>query len=153
MKDSKVSSILKEAGKLTDRKFARELRVSTLYSMLKTADENILQHFKGTPADFSKGPEFYTAERGGKDDSDKIYGVGYQPRKKTDLSEDQVNRSLSTRYSPDRVGVQARRISDGVYQDPITNKVYDWNEGFTTEDGEKFEGGRVSLQTDLIYSK
>lgn len=153
MKTTKVSSILKEASKLNDRKFARELRVSTLYSMLKIADDGILQYYKGTPADFSKGPDFYTAERGEKDDSEKLYGVGYQPRKKVDLSEDKINRSLSTRYSPDRVGVQARRISDGVYQDPITNKVYDWNEGFTTEDGEKFEGGRVSLQTDLIYSK
>ncbi len=153
MKDSKVSSILKEAGKLTDRKFARELRVSTLYVMLKTADEGILQYYKGTPLDLSKGPEFYTAERGGKDDSDKIYGVGYQTKKKTNLSEEHFDRSLSTRYSPDRVGIQARRISDGVYQDPITNKVYDWNEGFTTEDGQKFEGGRVSLQTDLIYQK
>lgn len=152
MKESKVSSILKQASKLVDRKFARELRVSALYTMIKIAEDGILQHPVGTPTTYPT-PKPYTVERGGKDDSDKIYGVGYGPRKKTDLSEDTYNRSLSTRYSPDRVGVQARRVSDGVYQDPITNKVYDWNEGFTTEDGQKFEGGRVSLQTDLIYQK
>lgn len=151
MKESKVSSILKEASKLTDKKFARELRVSTLYTMLKTAEEGILQYPAGTPTTYPT-PKPHTVERGGKDDSDKIYGVGYKPKKKTDTSEEHYNRSLSTRYSPDRVGVQARRISDGVYQDPITNKTYDWNEGFTTEDGQKFEGGRVSLQTD-IYEK
>jgi hypothetical protein len=51
------------------------------------------------------------------------------------------------------VGIQARRLADGVYQDPYTNKVYDWNEGFETEDGQIFGGGGVSLQTDLTDGK
>jgi len=66
------------------------------------------------------------------------------------LSVKEYDRSLSTRYVPSKPGVQARRIADGVYQDPITNKTYDWNEGFKTEEGETFNGGRVSLQTDIF---
>jgi hypothetical protein len=148
-KRTALNSVLKQANKLEDRKLARELRVSALYSMLKTAD-GLLQHFQGTPAEFNTR-EQYTAERGGKDDSSKLYGVGLPDHKKTDLSTDTFDRSLSTRYSPDRVGVQARRVSDGVSQDPVTNKIYDWNEGFKTEDGETFNGGGVSLQTDIIH--
>ncbi len=148
MKETKVDMILKEAKKLTDRKLARELRKSALKAITKTAEDfGILQEHNGTPIKFET-PKFKTVERGGKDNSSKVYDVGPE-HKKSDKTVEPFSRSLSTRYSPDRVGVQARRISDGVYQDPITNKTYDWNEGFTTDDGEQFGGGRVSLQTDL----
>lgn len=153
MNKNKISDIIKKTATISDRKFARDLRISALEALVKVADDHgILQHFRGTPAVYDS-PEHYLAERGGEDDSELLYGVGYPKREKADLSTDVYNRSLSTRYSPDRVGVQARRIADGVYQDPITNKVYDWNEGFTTEDGAKFEGGKVSLQTDIMYGK
>ena len=58
---------------------------------------------------------------------------------------------LSTRYSPDRVGVQAKRVSDGVFQDPYTNKIYDYNEGFKTEDGRDFPPGHAALQTSIMH--
>jgi hypothetical protein len=51
-KRTALNSVLKQANKLEDRKLARELRVSALYSMLKTAD-GLLQHFQGTPAEFN----------------------------------------------------------------------------------------------------
>lgn len=54
---------------------------------------------------------------------------------------------LSTRYSPDHAGVQAVRISDGVYQDPITGKVYNYSEGYTTDKGNVIPGTSVSNQT------
>jgi hypothetical protein len=48
------------------------------------------------------------------------------------------------------VGVQAQRVSDGVYKDPYTNKVYDYNEGFTAESGESYPGGSPALQSGLM---
>lgn len=147
---TKVSQIIKESRELSDRNFARQIRKSALNSMIKIADEyGVLDHFRGTSATYPTR-EHFLAERGGKLESE-LYGVGIPDHKDTDISVDRFSRSLSTRYSPDRVGVQARRISDGVSQDPITNKIYDWNEGFKTEDGETFSGGGVSLQTDIMY--
>ncbi len=148
MKDTKISKILKQARDLTDRKLARTLRRNALEEIIKMADDfGFLQNPTATPVKFET-PKPQIVERGGKDNGLKIYDTGKE-HQKSNNKVDQVDRSLSTRYSPDRVGVQARRISDGVSQDPITNKVYNWNEGFTTEDGETFHGGQVSLQTDL----
>ena len=147
---TKVSKIIAQSRKVGDRKFARQIRSSALKAIIKNADQyGILQGLQGGPKDYETR-EHKKVERGGKVDS-KLYGVGLPEHKDTDLSEEKYNRSLSTRYSPDRVGVQSRRLSDGVYQDPITNKIYDWNEGFKTEDGESFSGGGVSLQTDIMY--
>jgi hypothetical protein len=149
---SKVREILKQASSL-DKKLGRQLRraaVSTLHSFAQ-AENGILQHFDDKIMSYPTR-ENHQIGRGGDDDSEKLYGVGIPSHKKTDLAVSEYDRSLSTRYSPDRVGVQARRVADGVYQDPITNKTYDWNEGFKTEDGENFSGGGVSLQTD-IYSR
>jgi hypothetical protein len=57
--------------------------------------------------------------------------------------------SLSTRYAPDMPGVQAMRVSDGVFQNPYSGKMYDYNEGFSV-DGLNFQGGSPSLQTDIM---
>lgn len=149
-KSTKVGVILKQAMALKDRKLARSIRMSALRSIIKTADElGILQTYQGTPGEF-KTREHHIMERGGDKPERDLYGVGVKDHQDSDLSTNHFNRSLSTRYSPDRVGVQARRIADGVYQDPITNKVYDWNEGFKTEDGSIFNGTDISLQTDVI---
>jgi hypothetical protein len=56
---------------------------------------------------------------------------------------------LSTRYSPDHPGVQVARVGEGLWQDGLTGKVYDYQAGFTTERGVKVPGGSVSGQTDL----
>lgn len=153
MKTSKTSKILKQVSGLKDRNLSRQLRVAALTGLHKIAQDQhgILQHFQGDNISYNTR-EQHTVERGGKDDSAKLYGVGIPEYEDADLEMRTFDRSLSTRYSPDRVGVQARRIADGVYQDPITNKTYDWNEGFKTEDGEEFHGSGVSLQTD-IYSR
>jgi hypothetical protein len=146
----RTKEVLQKAAAL-DKRLARKLRRIEGDTLHKVAQSGagVLQHFNQNVVDY-KTREQHTVERGGKDDSEKLYGVGLPDHKNTDLSTRQYDRSLSTRYSPDRVGVQARRIADGVYQDPITNKTYDWNDGFRTEDGEVFSGGGVSLQTDLF---
>lgn len=55
--------------------------------------------------------------------------------------------SLLTRYSPDYPGVPLLRVSDGVYQDIVSRKVYDFNRGWVSESGEKHPGGSVAHQT------
>lgn len=52
-----------------------------------------------------------------------------------------------TRYSPDHPGVQMFRVTDDVWQDPITNAIYDFSRGFTTEDGAEHHGGSVANMT------
>jgi hypothetical protein len=109
----------------------------------------LFQHFQSGVADYNTR-ENYLAQRGGKSsDLQKLYGLGpehlesYQPKK-------EKPGSLSTRYVPGRPGVQALRVSSGVYQDPNTKEIFDYNEGFTTSDGRTFRGGTVDLQTDLV---
>lgn len=55
--------------------------------------------------------------------------------------------SLLTRYSPDYPGVPLMRVSDGVYQDIMTRKVYDFNYGWVGESGQRYPGGSVAHQT------
>ena len=55
--------------------------------------------------------------------------------------------SLLTRYSPDYPGVMMLRISDGIYQDMLSKKVYDFKSGFISDTGERYYGGSVANQT------
>jgi len=52
-----------------------------------------------------------------------------------------------TRYSPDLPGVMMKRISDGLYQDVVTHKTYDFQNGFTDARGEHRAGGSIKHQT------
>lgn len=58
--------------------------------------------------------------------------------------------ALSTRYSPDMPGVSLMRIGDNVFQCPVTKKVYNYESGFTTADGDRVPGGSVSNQTQQL---
>jgi hypothetical protein len=64
-----------------------------------------------------------------------------------------LGHSLSTRHSPDLPGVSLERVADGVFKDPVTNKVYDFNKGFVLDDGTEFAGGSVSAQTPKATEK
>lgn len=55
--------------------------------------------------------------------------------------------SLLTRHSPDYPGVPLLRVSDGVYQDVMTRKVYDFNKGFVSDTGKVYPGGSTAHQT------
>lgn len=57
--------------------------------------------------------------------------------------------TLSARTSPDNPGVMMLRVEDGVYQDILTKKVYDFNKGWVDDKGNKHPGGSVSNQTAL----
>lgn len=150
-KPTKIEDIIAETANLSNRKMARKIRGEILGELFKFAQSaGVLQHPSKNVVEYETRSNYH-ATRGGKADASQLYGVGLPERKNTDLSTKTYSRSLSTRYSPDRIGVQALRVSDGVRKDPITNKEYDWNEGFTTESGEKFSGGSVALQTDIEY--
>lgn len=152
---SRVSSLLTDIEKLSDRRLSRKLRASTIEvasEFIKEAQSTqtgVFQNFRDDVIEYPTRNN-QTAIRGGEVDAKKLYNLSDAVTTKMDSSRKLPSNTLSTRYSPDHVGVQARRIADGVYQDPYTNKIYDWNEGFTTEDGRKYTGGHVSLQTDLL---
>ena len=57
--------------------------------------------------------------------------------------------TLSTRYAPDMPGVQVMRVSENVYQNPYSGKIYNYNEGFEV-DGVIYNAGSPSLQTDIM---
>lgn len=61
-----------------------------------------------------------------------------------------MEHALSTRYSPDMPGVSLIRIGDGVYQCPITKRIYNYDAGYTTMDGNKVPGTTVSNQTHQV---
>jgi hypothetical protein len=54
--------------------------------------------------------------------------------------------SLSTRYSPNMPGVSLVRITDDVYQCPVTGEIFDYKSGFTTANGNKVPGSSVENQ-------
>lgn len=82
-------------------------------------------------------------------DHTKLYNVfGDQPDYKPIISEG--NHSLSTRYAPDMPGVQAAVPASGVRVNPYTKKVYDYNEGFKTDDGRTFSPTSVTNQTKIF---
>jgi len=162
---SRFSDILKNGFESESRKGRRQSRVvyldyCTFKKMAQEEQHGILQHFRSENRGYPTRDQYHTM-RGvpsspspGQTPSDnseiaRMYGVN--PRQEdSEVIEMNRPRSLSTRYSPDRIGVQARRVSDGVWQDPYTNRVYDYNDGFKTESGEEFPGGHVALQSHMI---
>ena len=162
---SRFSDLLKRQFSSESRSDRRAARVGFLdyCKFEKIAQEEqhgILQHFRSENRGYPTRDQYHTM-RGvpsdpspGQTPSDssemsRLYGVNPE-HKDSELLEMNRSRSLSTRYSPDRVGVQARRVSDGVWQDPYTNRTYDYNDGFTTESGEAVPGGHVALQSHMI---
>lgn len=55
--------------------------------------------------------------------------------------------SLSTRYCPDHIGIQAIRVAEYVYQCPIDGKIYDYKSGYMNYKGQRVPGGSISEQT------
>jgi hypothetical protein len=54
---------------------------------------------------------------------------------------------LSTRYCPDHPGVQMARVGPNEFQCEMDKKIYNFETGFTMENGSKVPGGDVSEQT------
>jgi hypothetical protein len=77
-------------------------------------------------------------------------------KEQTDAVKKQVKRyapleaPLQTRYAPDMPGVMMTRISDHIYQDLVTGKIYDFKAGYTTVKGNKIPGSSVENQTAAL---
>lgn len=71
-------------------------------------------------------------------------------RKQHHLQTMQGTAPSQTRYSPELPGVALSRVSDGVYADSLTGKVYDFKSGWVGDDGEKHPGGSIAHQTPML---
>lgn len=76
-----------------------------------------------------------------------LYGVFKQSEEST-LNVVYPKNTLSTRYAPDMPGVQARRVGDAHYQNPITGKDFNYGEGFSVGDT-NYPAYDISMQTSL----
>jgi hypothetical protein len=123
------------------------LRKETLIGLYKEAQ--ILKDPRVNVTNFSNRFDILEEVNLPKGDSSKLYGVfGEQPDYKPVISEG--NHSLSTRYAPDMPGVQAAVPSDGVRVNPYTKQVFDYTQGFKTNDGRNFSPTSVSNQTKIF---
>lgn len=123
------------------------------FEKIADADQHgAFQHFQSNVTEYATR-ERYISQRGGTPPERTTEGLYNLSPKHEDsyVPTSYVATHLSTRYSPDRVGVQALRVSDGVFQDPYTNKVYDYNEGFKAEDGRTFPPGSAALQSSMMH--
>lgn len=87
--------------------------------------------------DFSKVP-----------DSESLYNLQFE-QSDSEKGYELTDTPLSTRYVPGETRM-ARRVGDGVVQDPLTNKIFDYNEPFEHE-GQEYNGGSISLQSSIMY--
>jgi hypothetical protein len=55
--------------------------------------------------------------------------------------------TMHSRYCPDHPGVSLYRIADSVFQCPLDRSVYDYEKGFTTQDGKEHAGGTIAEMT------
>ena len=129
----------------------RAERLKGIEKLALSDQHGMFQHFQSGVTDYQTR-ERHLSMRGGEKavSRDNLYGLSVE-HEDSFVPTEYVAPHLSTRYSPDRIGVQAVRVSDGVYKDPYTNKEYDYNEGFSTEDGRTFPGGSPSFQTSLLH--
>lgn len=92
-------------------------------------------------------------------DHKEFFDNVYNKKNITNAIKEQVNirrpleEPLSTRHSPDHPGVQLLRVTDSIYQDPLTGKTYDYSAGYTTDKGNKVPGTSVDRQNADIHSE
>jgi len=120
-------------------------------SKIKNAEDNEVEKLRAK----------YRAES-----SEKIYSeakIEHDKQNKSDEAIKAINdrvkeyrpneHALSTRYSPDMPGVPLMRIGDGIFQDIVTKKIYNYEAGYTTVEGDKVPGGSVSNQTQQLVDR
>lgn len=56
---------------------------------------------------------------------------------------------LQTRYCPNHIGVSMSRVGEGIYQCSLDGHIYDFNAGFTLENGDKIPPSSISNQTEM----
>jgi hypothetical protein len=146
---NRIEFIIRQAG--NDRTLRGKLRCAYTKEILKLAEDGILQNYKGNDTEYASRPNVLV-ERGRDKLEENLYGVNPASYSKTDISVRDHSETLSTRYVPGKPGVLSERVrgtNGGIVKDPNTNKIYDWNEGFTDEHGHQYNGGSVQGQSSL----
>jgi hypothetical protein len=136
----------------SEKQKGRLNKIGDLRKLALGDQHGAFQHFQSNVAEYATRDR-YLAIRGGEStgrDTESLYGIT-PDHEDSYVPTEFPAPHLSTRYSPDRVGVQAMRVSDGVFQDPYTNKIYDYNDGFKAEDGRIFPGGGAALQSSMMH--
>lgn len=58
---------------------------------------------------------------------------------------------LSSRGCPDHAGAQMARVGENMWQCDLDKKIYNYQEGYTDEKGNKIPGGDIANQTPMSY--
>ena len=122
-------------------------------SKIAASDQSgFFQSFQGATLDTHTRDEYLSKKHNAPVDrgSNSLYGVGPEHKDSEATIGVAVTPHLSTRYVPGYVGLSARRIGDGVVQNPLTGEVFDYNEGFKVGDN-VYNPGDISMQTSLTH--
>lgn len=126
-----------------------KVRQNRLHKMAQATEvAGLFENFQSNVTNYNTRTE-KLMNRGGDSVSNKLYGIYPEGQEKT-ITYNEPAPHLSTRYAPDMPGVSALHIGDGVYQNPITKQVFNYNEGFKTPDGRTFPPGSATLQSSLV---
>lgn len=122
-------------------------------SKIAASDQSgFFQSFQGKPLETSTRDEYLSKKHNSPIDRsvENLYNLGPEHKESEATVEAVPSPHLSTRYVPGYVGLQARRVGDGVVQNPLTGEVFDYNEGFKVGD-KVYNPGDVSMQTSLVH--
>jgi hypothetical protein len=123
-----------------------------LTKLAESDQHGFFQNFQSTPVETSTRDEYLSKKNNKPVDKayEALYGLSPDHEDSEATIGAEVSPHLSTRYCPGWPGLMARHISSGVYQNPITGEMYDYNEGFKT-DGKSYAPGDISMQTSLLH--
>jgi len=133
----------------------RKNTLRELYSLTKNAEADqhgVFQNFQGAVLETSTREKYLADKQNLPVDRsiESLYNLSREHADSEIGKEREISPHLSTRYVPGYPGLAARRIGDGVAQNPLTGEIYDYNEGFKA-DGRTFSPGDISLQTSLLH--
>lgn len=119
--------------------------------MLKEAKEDELNKLRDK-CRLERIKELYPKEN---EQNEKLINAKEVAKKVEEVIEKKVHyrpmqHALSTRYSPDMPGENLVRIGDNVWQCPLTKKIYNYEAGYTTDDGDVVPGTSITNQTDQL---
>ena len=137
---SVIENLIKVADKLDEEGLVEA--ASILDSIIKEAADEF-------PSRTETRQDLYDAKKHNKETTiyEQTKKEVAENRKNHHIETLQGSGALHTRYSPELPGVQMQRISDGVYQDVITKKIYNFQQGWTDSQGNQHAGGSIKHQT------
>jgi hypothetical protein len=132
---------------MSTSKNLRKNRISKIAQTTEVA--GLFENFQSNVTNYNTRTEKLMNRGGEKSSVETLYGIYPQGEEKK-ITYQEPAPHLSTRYAPDMPGVSALHLSDGVYQNPITKQIFNYNEGFKTPDGRVFPPGGANLQSSLV---